>query len=79
MLDSRTAAAKQFAEDLEVDSRVGIYAIEDFVGRNIEELGEFSAQNLKAEFRNLLIKYNDRVEQVEADRSVMIEIPQNLQ
>ena len=36
--DSRTVAARQFAEDLGIESRVGIYAIEDFVGRNIEEL-----------------------------------------
>ncbi len=78
VLDSRTAAAKQFAEDLGIDSRVGIYAIEDFVGRNIEELGEFSDQNVRAEFRNLLVKYNERIEQVEPDKSIMIEIPHNL-
>lgn len=78
VLESRTAAAKQFAEDLGIDSRVGIYAIEDFVGRNIEELGEFSDQNVRAEFRNLLVKYNERIEQVEPDKSIMIEIPRNL-
>ena len=78
VMDSRTAAARQFAEDLEIESRVAIYAIEDFVGRNIEELGQFSTQNVRAEFRNLLVKYNERVEQVEPDKSIMIEIPRNL-
>ena len=78
VIDSRIAAAKQFAEDLGVGSQVGIYAVEDFVGRNIEELGEFSNQNVRTEFRNLLVKYNKRVEDVEPDKSIMIEIPRNL-
>lgn len=76
--DSRVLTARQFAEDLEVDSRVGIYAIEDFVGQNIEELGQFSTQNVREGFRNLLVKYNERVEQVEPDKSIMIDIPKNL-
>ena len=78
VLASRTEAAKQMAEELEVGSRIGIYAIEDFIGQNVEELGEFATLDLRTEFRNLLIKYNERVEQVEVDKSIMIEIPHNL-
>ena len=76
--ESRLQAARQMAEAINVETKVGITSIESFVGQNIEELGEFGKANLATGFRALLERYNERVEAVEPDRSLLIEIPTNL-
>ena len=78
VLDSRLQAARQMAEAEEVHDKVGILAIEAFVGQNIEELGGFGRGGLAEGFRSLLDKYNERVEDVETDRSLLIRLPANL-
>jgi len=60
-------------------NRIGLYAIEAFVGQNIEEMNEFGRISLSHGWRNLLEMYNERVLAVETDRSLLIEIPANLQ
>lgn len=77
--DSKTQAAKQMAEMRGILNRIGLYAIEAFVGQNIEEMNEFGRNSLSHGWRNLLEKYNERVLAVETDRSLLIEIPANLQ
>ena len=78
VLDSRLQAARQMAEAIDVHDRVAIFAIESFVGQNIEELGGFGKAELAEGFKTLLDKYNERVEKVEADRSLLIQVPTNL-
>ena len=78
VLDSRLQAARQMAETIDVQERVGILAIESFVGQNIEELGEFGKGGLAEGFRKLLETYNERVGEVETDRSLLIRLPENL-
>lgn len=78
VLDSRLQAARQMAEAIDMQDRVGIFAIESFVGQNIEELGGFGRGELADGFRKLLEKYNERVEDVEADRSLLMRLPANL-
>ena len=78
VLDSRLQAARQMAEDMDLQERVGILAIESFVGQNIEELCGFGNRGLAEGFRMLLGKYNNRVEDVEVDRSLLIGLPANL-
>lgn len=75
---SRMQAARQMAESIEAQDDIGIMAIESFVGQNIEELGGFGKTNLAKNFRELLEKYNERVENVETDRSLLIQPPANL-
>lgn len=77
--ESKLQAAKQMAEMKSIVDRVGILSIESFVGQNIEEMGEFERRNLSKTWRELLEEYNRRVNQVETDRSLLIEIPNNLQ
>ncbi|GAB6151534.1 hypothetical protein JCM17380_02840 [Desulfosporosinus burensis] len=77
--DSKTQAAKQMAEMRGILNRIGLYAIEAFVGQNIEEMNEFGRISLSHGWRNLLEMYNERVLAVETDRSLLIEIPANLQ
>lgn len=65
--------------DATASGRIAVEAIESFVGQNIEEMSNFSAEKLRQEFLELLNTYNRRVDAVEIDKSVMIEIPPSLE
>jgi hypothetical protein len=75
---NRVAAARQLADQAGVAARVDIAALEDFIGPNVEEMAEFSIAALRRYFRELLNTYNRRVEEVEADRSFLLDVPENL-
>ena len=70
--------ARLLAENLNLQERIGVQPIETFVGQNVEEISEFGQQSLAREFRRLLEKYNNRVAEIETDRSLLIDIPENL-
>jgi hypothetical protein len=76
--ESAVVGARQNA-DLIAQGKIAVESIESFVGQNVEELSKFSQKGLLAEFLKLLQTYNQRVEAVESDKSMMIEIPTNLQ
>jgi hypothetical protein len=61
-----------------IGTRVAVESIESFVGQNVEEMAAFSQAVLSAKFYQLLVTYNERVDAIEVDKSVMIEIPPNL-
>jgi hypothetical protein len=69
--------ARQNAERVEV-GRIAVEGIESFVGQNVDEMSGFSSQTLKSTFLELLEIYNRRVDLVEPDKSVLIQIPPNL-
>lgn len=69
--------ARQNVEGI-IPGRIGIESIESFVGQNLDELGSFSNSGLEQELLSLLQMYNQRVDAVEVDKSMLIEIPQNL-
>ena len=69
--------ARQNADGL-VAGRVGVESVESFVAQNVDELAEFSIQGAQLEFGKLLSTYNVRVDAIESDKSMLIEIPQNL-
>jgi hypothetical protein len=75
--DDHVQSARRRAKD-EVPGRVAVESIESFVGQNVEEMAGFSRDELKATIYRLLEAYNSRVEVIEVDKSVMIEIPPNL-
>jgi hypothetical protein len=58
--------------------RIAVEGIESFVGQNVDEMSGFSSQTLKSTFLELLEIYNRRVDLVEPDKSVLIQIPPNL-
>ena len=60
------------------DTRIGVHSLEQFIGQNMEEISEFRYAQLARSIRDLLELYNRRVETVETDRSLLIEIPANL-
>ncbi len=75
--EDRLIGARQNAEAA-APGRIAVGSIESFVSQNLEELSEFTQDKLGAELRRLLETYNRRVQEVEADRSLMVEIPPNL-
>ena len=75
--DSQVVGAKQNAELL-APGRIAVESIESFVATNIDELNEFDGERLVSGFRRLLETYNKRVDEVELDKSMLIDIPPNL-
>lgn len=61
-----------------LSGRVAIDSIESFVSQNIDEMSTFSESQVVYRFRRFLEAYNKRVDEVEVDKSMMIEIPSNL-
>lgn len=57
---------------------IEVESIESFVAQNIFELSEFSSDLLPSQFRRLLEIYNQRVNAVEIDKSMLIQTPANL-
>lgn len=75
--DRCLSGARQSA-DLMISGRIAVESIESFVSQNIEELSFFKRERLTDDFYELIETYNDRVVEAEIDKSMMIEIPQNL-
>lgn len=75
--DSYVVGARQNAEAVAA-GKVAVESIESFIANNIEELSLFSKEGLLSGFRRLLETYNHRVDQIEMDKSLLIEIPPNL-
>jgi hypothetical protein len=69
--------AKHNAETT-IPNKVTVQSIESFVSQNIEELSNFSGDRVAHGFYRLLKTYNERVDAVEIDKSMLIEIPRNL-
>ncbi len=75
---ARLEAARQMAEQADLQNKLEVSSIEQFVGQNVSEMGQFTRQGVQHELRNLLEMYNSRVEAVETNRAIMVEIPTNL-
>jgi hypothetical protein len=71
-------ATKQMANINNCLSSISVQSIEAFIGQNIDELSMFSTGKMALEFKRLLQKYNERVDAVERDKSLLIDIPSNL-
>ena len=74
---ARLAGALENAS-LASPGRITVLPIESFLSQNIDELSGFSQAKLTDEFRRLLEMYNERVDAIENDKSLLIEIPPNL-
>ena len=64
--------------DLLAQNKIAVESIESFVATNIDELATFDAGQLNSGLRRLIEAYNERVDAVEHDKSLLIEIPPNL-
>jgi hypothetical protein len=64
--------------DHEAPEQIAVESLESFISQNIEEINEFSGERLHSGMRKLLEMYNSRVDQADNDKSILIEIPNNL-
>jgi hypothetical protein len=76
--DKKLIGARQLAEQM-CGSEITVESIESFVAHNINEISVFDKDNLASNFKELVLIYNRRVDEVETDKSLMIELPKNLQ
>ena len=76
--DGKVVGTRQNVEGI-IPGRVGVESIESFVAQNLDELGSFSNSGLQQELLKFFEMYNLRVDEVESDKSMLIEIPPNLQ
>ena len=75
--DKDVVGTKQNAENTAA-GQITVESIEAFVSQNLDELAAFSNQGRATELKQLLAMYNSRVDEVEMNKSLMIEIPANL-
>lgn len=75
--DDCLIGARQIAEQ-EMAGRIAVESIESFVGQNIEELSDFTTNRLANGLRRLIKTYNLRVNDVETDKSMLVDVPLNL-
>lgn len=75
--DRALVATRQLAE-LTAPGQISCQSIESFVGLNIDKLSRFSKRLMPDVLRNLLDTYNTRVNAVELDKSLLIDVPRNL-
>jgi Domain of unknown function (DUF4928) len=76
--DAKLAGARQLAEQF-CNGHLAVESLESFISQNIEEISRFTAEKLKYELAKLIQVYNKRVDAVEIDKSLMIEVPPNLE
>lgn len=75
--DSKLIGARQIAEQVS-EQQITVESIETFVSQNINEISIFSKDKLTTSFKELIALYNQRVDEVETDKSLMIELTSNL-
>lgn len=75
--DGKLAAARQIADEVS-KNQISVESLESFISQNIEEISEFENNKLTDNFTELILLYNERVNNAEIDKSLMIELPSNL-
>jgi hypothetical protein len=76
--DDKLAGARQLADQYG-NGQIAVESLESFISQNIEEISVFASDKLKNSIVRLIKLYNERVNAVEVDKSLMIELPSNLQ
>ena len=76
--DNKLAGTRQIAEQVS-EQQIAVESIESFVSQNINEISSFNKDKLSTSFKDLVTIYNRRVDEVETDKSLMIDLPSNLQ
>jgi len=66
--------AKLQAENVEILERITVLSIEDFVTQNLIEMSTEQAQDFFSVLKDIITEYNRRLEEVETDMSLRIEL-----
>lgn len=70
----QVARATHLAEAQEIEARTTVIAIEDFLALNIIEMSEGQQQSFVITLKSIIETYNRRLEEVETDMSLKIEL-----
>ncbi|MBF57121.1 MAG: hypothetical protein CME80_05285 [Halomonas sp.] len=73
--ESRVLAARQMAENVGMPNQISVQAAEVFIGTNIEEIAIYDGDKIREGVARLIRSYNDRIESIEVDKSLMIKEP----
>ncbi len=76
--DNKLQGARQIADQLS-EQQIAVESIESFISQNINEISNFDKEKLTISFKDLVAIYNRRVDEIETDKSLMIDLPSNLQ
>ncbi|HMO38078.1 MAG TPA: DUF4928 family protein [Saprospiraceae bacterium] len=76
--DSKLIWSRSIAKEV-LKNQIAVESIESFVAQNIEEMSAFKSDKLKYQLVAFIEIYNQRIDAVEIDKSLMIELPANLQ
>jgi hypothetical protein len=72
--NTQVSKTRHLAEAQGIDARIGVFAIEDFVAQNIIEMSKGQQQSFVETMKSIIEKYNRRLEEVETDLSLKIEL-----
>ncbi len=75
--DSILIGSRQLASESGVE-RFAVESLESFISLTLERMSAFGTKHLKNNIINLIRLYNQRVNEAETDKSLMIELPLNL-
>lgn len=74
-LESKVQAAKQMAENVNMIALISVQSAENFIGTNIEEIAVYDGDKIRESIARLIRTYNQRIQKIESDKSLMIEEP----
>ncbi|HBM2987479.1 TPA: DUF4928 family protein [Klebsiella aerogenes] len=74
-LESKVQAAKQMAENVSMIDLISVQSAENFIGTNIEEIAVYDGDKIRESIARLIRTYNERIQKIESDKSLMIEEP----
>ena len=75
-INDKVSFAYGLFESEGLGNRVQVIALESFIGINIEKLSFYKRGLIRLNVARLLAHYNKRIEDIEPDKSLQIEIPQ---
>lgn len=73
--ESTTIATRQYLAGTDMDNRVAVCSLEQFLGQNLSELGGFDRGEMNARLRELLTTYNRRISASEPSAGLEFQIP----
>ena len=71
--------AEGLASNQSLADRIDIFEIEQFVALNLYELGKFAATGRKTAVTDLVVRYNQIVDEIETDPSLRIEFRRRME
>jgi uncharacterized protein DUF4928 len=65
--------AEGLADNAGLADRIDVFEVEQFIALNLHELGKFGAEGRRVAVSDLVIRYNEIIEDIETDPSLKIE------